>query len=213
MQLQKVVVWMQKLKIHKYNTQKHKLLVLFLAGAIALTLPGCSQQLPANNGMVTKGSETPVANNLVAPVQPQQETAPKAAEQTPIQHHIKAYYGDEQATKLVEEDVSINFKEEKDKYTTALWTLKKAPANSKLMPLGESLGFKSAVVKDKKLTLDLTVSSEGRLGAPGEALLLKAIEKTLFQFPEVDTIEILVDGKPADSLMGHMELPHLIKRQ
>ncbi len=43
-------------------------------------------------------------------------------------------------------------------------------------------------------------------------MLLEAIQKTLFQFPEVDSIDILVDGKPADSLMGHMELPHPIKR-
>jgi spore germination protein GerM len=207
MMLQKVVILM-----HKHTMQKHKILSLFLAGAITLSLSGCGQQ-PASSGMVPQGSEAPAANNLATPpVQPKQEVAPKAAEQAPIQLHIKAYYGDEQAMKLVEKEVSINFKEEKDKYTAALWTLKKAPADSKLLALGESLGFKSAEVKDKKLTLDLSVSGEGRLGAPGEALLLQAIQKTLFQFSEVNSIDILVDGKPTDSLMGHMELPHPIKR-
>lgn len=90
--------------------------------------------------------------------------------------------------------------------------VEKAPADSKLVPLADALGFKSAILKDKKLTLDITVSGEGRLGAPGEAMLLQAIQKTLFQFPEVDSIDILVDGKPVESLMGHMDLPHPMKR-
>ncbi|NHN31872.1 GerMN domain-containing protein [Paenibacillus agricola] len=185
---------------------------IFLVGAIALSLSACGQQ-PANSSMAVKAPEAPITNSMVTPpaVQPNQEVEAKPSEQG-VSHQIKAYYGDEQASKLVEQNVSINYKEEKDKYTTALWTLKKAPADSKLVPLGESLGFKSAVVKDKKLTLDITVSGEGRLGGPGEALLLQAIQKTLFQFPEVDSIDILVDGKPAETLMGHMELEHPIKR-
>jgi copper chaperone len=44
-------------------------------------------------------------------------------------------------------------------------------------------------------------------------LSLDAIQKTLFQFPEVDAIEILSGGKQTDSLMGHVELSHPIKRK
>jgi hypothetical protein len=42
---------------------------------------------------------------------------------------------------------------------------------------------------------------------------MQAIPKTLFQFQEVKTIELLVDGKKLDSLMGHVDLPHPIPRQ
>jgi spore germination protein GerM len=193
--------------------KKNTVLGLLITGAVVLVLSGCGQSQPlANSGTVSQGTVPPAANSLTTPPAVK-ETAPKAAEKAAIQSHIKAYYGDEQATKLVEKEVSINYTDEKDKYTTALWTLKKAPSDSKLVPLAESLGFKSAALKDKKLTLDLTVAGEGRLGAPGEQMLLQAIQKTLFQFPEVDTIDILVDGKSTESLMGHMELLHPMRRE
>jgi spore germination protein GerM len=189
--------------------QKHTVRGILLMGAVVLVLSGCGQK-PTNSLTPSQASEPPAANSQTTP--PPNEKGVQAAEKEPLHLNIKAYYGDDQATKLVEKEVSISYKEEKDKYTTALWTLKKAPQDSKLIPLADSLGFKSAELKDKKLTLDLTVSSEGRLGAPGEAMLLEAIQKTVFQFPEVDTLDILVDGKPSESLMGHMELPHPMKR-
>jgi spore germination protein GerM len=183
--------------------QKNTVRVIFMTGAVALALSGCGQK-PTGGG---PGSVPQASNNQTTPPA-KQGVAQAAPEKEPVHANIKAYYGDDQATKLVEKEVSINYKVEKDKYTAALWTLKKAPQDSKLVPLADSLGFKSAELKDKRLTLDLTVSGEGRLGAPGEQMLLDAIRKTLFQFPEVDSVDILVDGKAADSLMGHVELPH-----
>lgn len=190
--------------------QKYIVRSLILTGAVALVLSGCGQK-PLGNGGASQGSENPLVNSPATP-----SPAPKDNQQNekkePLKKQIKAYYGDDQATKLVEKEVTINYNEDKDKYTAALWTLKKAPENSNLIPLAEALGFKSAVLKDGKLTVDLTLSSEGRLGAPGESMLLHAIQNTLFQFPEVNSIDILVDGKAVESLMGHMDLPHPIKR-
>ncbi|MCR8635008.1 MULTISPECIES: GerMN domain-containing protein [Paenibacillus] len=188
--------------------QKHTIRGLLLIGAVALVLSGCGQK-PTSNGTKSPASEPPATGSQTTPPS---NVDPTTAEKDMIRLTIKAYYGDEQAAKLVEKEVSINYKEDKDKYTAALWTLKKAPPGSNLIPLADALGFKSAVLKDKQLTVDLTVSGEGRLGAPGEAMLLEALQKTLFQFSEVDSIDILVDGKPAESLMGHMELLHPMKR-
>lgn len=194
--------------------QSHTLRGIFIIGAVALALSGCGQK--PLGGAVSQGSEPPAAsstNSQANPPSVSKDTTPSNdKDKQAIHSTIKAYYGDEQQTQVVEKQVSISYKDDKDKYTTALWTLKKAPENSKLVPLAEALGFKSAVLKDHKLTVDVTVSGEGRLGAPGEQMLLEALKKTCFQFPEVETIDILVDGKPADSLMGHMELPHPIKR-
>ncbi|MFE5321944.1 GerMN domain-containing protein [Paenibacillus sp. NPDC056579] len=192
--------------------QKFTVRSVLLIGALALALSGCGQKPLGSNG--AQGSEPSgnTANSPQTTPPPAQKEVPQDTKKEQNQLHIKSYYGDELATKLVEKEVTINFKEDKDKYTAALWTLKKAPQNSNLVPLAEALGFKSAVLKEKKLTLDLTVSGEGRLGAPGEAMLLEAIKKTLFQFKEIDSIDILVDGKAAESLMGHMDLPHPIKR-
>ncbi|MCS7462708.1 GerMN domain-containing protein [Paenibacillus doosanensis] len=198
--------------------QQHNVRGILIASALALALSGCGQKPMA--GGPAQGAETPATGSSQTtppPLQTNNQTNSQTADQTgkakeAIHSTIKAYYGDEQQTKVVEQQVSINYQEDKDKYTAALWTLKKAPQNSSLVPLAAALGFKSAVLKDKKLTVDLTVSSEGRLGAPGELMLLDAIKKTLFQFPEVESIDILVDGKAEESLMGHMDLPHPMTR-
>ncbi|WP_282940001.1 GerMN domain-containing protein [Paenibacillus sp. RC67] len=190
--------------------KKHIVRGLILTGAVALVLSGCGQK-PLSNGGASQGSENSAVNSQATPT-PTPSEAPQNAKKEPLTKQIKAYYGDDQAEKLVEKEVTINYNEDKDKYTASLWTLKKAPENSNLIPLAQALGFKSAVLKEGKLTLDMTMSNEGRLGAPGESMLLQAIQKTLFQFPEVESIDILVDGKAVDSLMGHMDLPHPIKR-
>lgn len=196
--------------------QKMTLRGIVMIGAVALALSGCGQKQPLS-GPSAQGSASsppPADSSQKAPTSAAKDAAASETNHPNdgIHSEIKAYYGDEQQTKLVEQQVAINYKEEKDKYTTALWTLKKAPANSGLVPLAAALGFKSAVLKDKTLTVNVTLSAEGRLGAPGEQMLLEALKKTLFQFPEVGAIDILVDGKPEESLMGHMELPHPIKR-
>jgi spore germination protein GerM len=192
------------------SMQKHMIRGVLITGAVALALSGCGQK-PTNNGTASQGSVQPPSNSQTTP-DPKTKPVQSSAVKEPVHLNIKAYYGDEKAMKLTEKEVSINYQEEKDKYTTALWTLKKAPQNSNLIPLADALGFKSAELKGKILLVNLTVTGEGRLGAPGELMLLDAIKKTLFQFPEVDAIDILVDGKPADSLMGHVELPHPIKK-
>ncbi|TDG00173.1 GerMN domain-containing protein [Paenibacillus piri] len=186
---------------------KHTIRSLIIIGVVALALSGCGQK-PTDSGPASQGSTPPANGGQTAP--PDQKPP---AEKEAVSLPIKAYFGDEQATKLVEKEVTISYKDEKDKYMAALQALKNVPQDGKLVPLAGALGFKSAELKDKKLNVDLTVSGEGRLGAPGEKMLLDAIRQTLFQFKEVDAIDILVDGKPAESLMGHMDLPHPIKRE
>jgi hypothetical protein len=34
----------------------------------------------------------------------------------------------------------------------------------------------------------------------------------MFQFPEVNTLDILLNGEKVESLMGHMDLPHPFKK-
>lgn len=188
----------------------HKIAVrgLFLTGVVALALSGCGMKPTTSSPEKTATGSTVTP----APTEVNKGTEP-AAPKSDITAKVKAYYSDDQGNNLVEKEVSINYKEEKDKYTTALWTLKKAPVGTNLVPLADSLGFKSAVLQDKKLTLDVTVSDTGRLGSGGEMLLIEAIKKTLFQFQEVDQIEILVNGKQVESLMGHVDLPHPIRRK
>ena len=183
---------------------------LLLTGAVVLALSGCGQK-PLANGGTTQGSDNPPVNNQATPAPTPQPTQ-QPAKKEPITSKIKVYYGDDQATKLVEKEVTISYNEDKDKYKAALEALKKAPENGNVVPLAKALGYKSVVFKDGALTVDVSLSDEGRLGSGGESMLLQAIRQTVFQFPEVNSIDILVDGQAAESLMGHMDLPHPIKR-
>lgn len=128
-----------------------------------------------------------------------------------IKSTVKAYFGDEDGQKLVEQDVSVTYKQEQDKYAAALKALSAQPAG-KAVALCQGIDVKSAVLAGNSLTVDLHMSQDAQLGASGEELVLQAIQKTLFQFKEIDSIELLVDGKKPDSLMGHLELPHPLKR-
>lgn len=124
---------------------------------------------------------------------------------------VKTYYGNAQGDQLVETTSQISYKNDSDKYLAALNALKTSP-DPKLVALAQGFTFRSAVLKNGQLTVDLTIDQDGQWGAPAEELTLQALKKTMFQFNEVDRIDILVDGKQAESLMGHLDLPHPITR-
>jgi len=124
---------------------------------------------------------------------------------------VKAYYADESLDKLNEREISIRFASDDEKYRAALTALATAP-DARLKPLAAGLDIRSVKSENGNVVIDLSVKDEGRLGSPGEMLLIEAIRKTMFQFPEVKTFDLLVDGKPAESLMGHVDLQHPFKR-
>lgn len=169
---------------------KRILLGLLLAAAVS----GCA------NGKQTADLPSPGQTGSA------QNEAPAAK-----QMKIKAYYGDESLSKLNEREVAITYTTDAEKYEAALNALKTAPEG--LTPLCKGIVFRSVDFSGGDLVVDLTISDEGRLGAPGEQMLLEAIRQSLFQFAEVKSIDLLVDGKKAESLMGHVSLPHPMKRQ
>lgn len=50
------------------------------------------------------------------------------------------------------------------------------------------------------------------VGSRGEVLVLAAIANTLIKFPGVEKVRILVEGRPVDSLAGHVDLSEPIGR-
>lgn len=174
-----------------------------------LLLSGCSQSKTPMQGP----SEAPSKSGQSAekgPTSPSQSQDPNQDTQNK-ELKIKAYYSDEQMEKLVEKEVTIRFKQESDKYKEALKTLT-VSTDAKIFPLFKGFTFKTVELKNGQLTIDLSMKPESRLGSGGEAMLLDALQRTLFQFNEIQTIEVLVDGAKVESLMGHMELTHPIKR-
>lgn len=173
-----------------------------VAACVAVTAVGCGQAKQPNNNAAqpsaaTQPSLSPTPTPSAAPVM--QETS------------IQSYYSDESASNLETRTVTIRYEKEQDKYAEAFKALQTAP-DKQAIPLLEGLTLKSASVKDGELVLDVSLKPDGRLGSGGEAMLLQALQKTMFQFQELKSIDVLLDGKQVESLMGHMDLPHPMRR-
>ncbi|TMV51196.1 GerMN domain-containing protein [Paenibacillus mesophilus] len=167
---------------------------LLLGLTLTLAMTGCANAKtktdPAASGSGTgTKTETPAAKQL----------------------KVKTYYADDNLDKLIEREANVTYATDADKYKAALDALKTAPEAS-LSSLSKGITYRSVTNQSGNLTVDISIADNGRLGAPGEDLLVQSIRKSLFQFSEVQTIEVLLDGKKIESLMGHVSLPHPMKR-
>jgi hypothetical protein len=171
--------------------------LLLLGAAIAVATSGCGakQKSPQDNA----NSDT-----SVTPSAGQSEQAPSSDE---TKQSIHIYYSDKDLTKLVELDREIQYNSPDKMISAALQALQ-TDGSTDALSLWSKVQFKSAVVKDGAVTIDLHIPEEARLGAPGEMLALQALKQTLFQFDEVKSIDMLVDGEAVETLMGHEDLPH-----
>lgn len=148
----------------------------------------------------------------------QKSADPKPGDQPQVEQpaeqtlKIQSFYTDDQILNLVPQDKEIKFTDVKDKYLAALKTLQHAD-DEKLIALWDQSEFLSATLSDDgALTVDVKIPENAHLGASGEDLALQAVLKTSFQFDEVKTVDILVEGQSVDTLMGHVELEHPFSR-
>ncbi|ALS27830.1 GerMN domain-containing protein [Paenibacillus cisolokensis] len=131
--------------------------------------------------------------------------------QTVSEAKITLFFTDDEMSDIVEQQTVIRYTDDEDKLKQALEALRTG-AKEGAVSLWEKAEFKSVKAEGGAVTLDIHLPDEARFGAPGEALALESLKRTLFQFEEVESIEVLVDGEAVDSLMGHEELPHPIVR-
>jgi hypothetical protein len=178
----------------------------FLAGCGAKDRPAAQQPQIAPAVANASSPQTTADSASTAPAQATSQSKPQ-----PKSASIQTFYGDENGTSLVAKTTTITYAADGDKYIAALRALQKS-TDSKAIPLFDGFTFNKATLDKGKLKLDLKLSDDGKLGSPGEELVVAALQKTLFQFPEVDEIYVTVDGKQVESLMGHMDLPYPIKR-
>lgn len=65
----------------------------------------------------------------------------------------------------------------------------------------------SLTIKEKICTVDFSEElRQVNIGSGGEAALVSAIVYTLAQFPAVDKVSILIGGKPAETVAGHVDI-------
>lgn len=121
---------------------------------------------------------------------------------------INVFFTDPEELELHESTATVTYVAEKDKYKSAFEALQQSTDDT-LVPLwSKEIELKSVQFKDGALTLDIHMPDTARLGAGGEVFAIDALKKTFFQFDEVKTLDLLVDGQQSESLMGHVDLEH-----
>lgn len=152
----------------------------------------------------TAPTSTPPTKPAENAVNPATTTGQPANQPQKSKQAVKVYYSDAQLSSLVEEEREIEYGSENEKFEQVI-TLLGRSAQTGHEALWANFTYHSIVLKDGTLTIDAAGDNQFNLGSSGEAFAIDALTKSFFQFPEVKQIVILVDGKPVDSLMGHMD--------
>lgn len=178
---------------------------------LACTLAGCGAQekpleKPGNAIKEPAGATEPATSPL-----PAESSAPK---QTAVINERDAviYLTDAELLETVEHSVKLTYDTEKDLVKAAITALQQ-DAGENALSLWKPIEINSVEFADGQVTLDIHLPDEARLGAPGELLVIETLQKTLFQFDFVLAIDVLLDGEAVESLMGHVDLEHPIKKE
>lgn len=158
-----------------------------------------------------------VQTTQTTPKTTENSSAATTTDQTPVAQlektkaTIKVYYSNSDATKLEEEQQEISYQDDQEKYEQVMALLGKSSQKGH-EPLWSDFHYHSIKFKDGQLTIDSSGKNQYNLGSTGELYALEALTKSYFQFPEINEIVILVDGKRTDSLMGHMDISEPLTR-
>ncbi|MFC5652085.1 GerMN domain-containing protein [Paenibacillus solisilvae] len=178
-------------------------ILMLSAIAVVLLLSACGAKTEdptqgsnaAQEPSVNQGQDTP------QPVEP-------AKDKATVNVYVAA---DDDLSSLKEQQSEIEFASSDEKIEQTFKALQKDGAGGE-MSLWKNVELLHVKVEGKAVTIDVHLPDEARLGAPGEELAMESIQKTMFQFDDVDSLDILVDGEQVESLMGHDELEHPFKK-
>ncbi|MBO2943117.1 GerMN domain-containing protein [Paenibacillus sp. F411] len=125
---------------------------------------------------------------------------------------VVLYYTDPELMGVVEAPGEIMYNGAEDKYAKAFNALQQSD-DEEFVPLwNEAITLNQVEFDAGALVLDITKPAEANLGAGGEMYALEAMKNMFFQFEEVQSIQLLIDGEQVESLMGHVVLEHPMKR-
>lgn len=181
------------------------ILVLALTLLCAMVLAGCDEQKQGEAGSKTVVSSSSGSSSSSS-------SSSQSGSKAQLVN-IKVYYPDENATGLVAVEKSI--KDTDNKYQAAV---------EALMAGTEKKGLANVFPKKAKL-LQVTVSGKVAKvdfsrelqknfvgGSTGEEMLVGSVVNTLTEFPEIQKVQIMVDGQEVETLSGHMDLSQPLPR-
>lgn len=181
------------------------ILVLALTLLCAMVLAGCDEQKQGEAGSKTVISSS---SSYSSSSSSSSQSGSKAQ-----LVNIKVYYPDENATGLVAVEKSI--KDTDNKYQAAVEALmagteKKGLAN--VFPKKAKLLQVTVSGKVAKVNFSRELQKNFVGGSTGEEMLVGSVVNTLTEFPEIQKVQILVDGQEVETLSGHMDLSQPLPR-
>ncbi len=186
------------------NIMKSMLALVMLC--TLLFVSGCEKDNASKDGAAPASEKATVTEKKDAE---KKDSAAKAAEKI----NIKVYYPDDNGMKLIAETRTIETKG--DKYKAAVESLLSgAKAKGAITIIPKKAKIKSVEVKNGIATADFNddLIKNFTGGSTGEEMLVGSIVNTLTEFPEVKSVQILLDGKKIDSLGGHLDTSAPLKR-
>jgi len=138
------------------------------------------------------------------------EIAPEEIQKEPAveikEAEVTLYFSDENAQFLVPESRRIPLTDYPAKL--AVEELIKGPENSRLYPtVPQATKVNGLYVSDRIAYIDLSseVIQNHPGGSTGELLTIYSIVMTLTSFPDIDKVQLLVDGNSGETLVGHVD--------
>lgn len=169
-----------------------------------------SQSVANDSGNEAASTPQPTADNKVTEVQP--TNTPVTEDKVKESQNIEVYFTDAQFTDLTPSKTSISFSDAAEKYSEVFKALQNHE-NKDALSLWGKIELKSLKFADGQIVLDIHKPEDAQLGSGGESMAIDSLTKTYFQFAEVKSIEVLVDGEKVESLMGHVDLLHPMTRE
>ena len=181
------------------------ILVLALTLLCAMVLAGCDEQKQGEAG------SKPVVSSSSGSSSSSSSSSQSGSKAQLV--NIKVYYPDENATGLVAVEKSI--KDTDNKYQAAVEALmagtdKKGLAN--VFPKKAKLLQVTVSGKVAKVDFSRELQKNFVGGSTGEEMLVGSVVNTLTEFPEIQKVQILVDGQEVETLSGHMDLSQPLPR-
>ncbi|MEK6531130.1 MAG: GerMN domain-containing protein [Deltaproteobacteria bacterium] len=133
-----------------------------------------------------------------------------SAPQKTTQMDILVFFGDEEGMDLKAEKRSIKKSSIEGEIKEAVNSLISGPANKTLTPtMPQGATLKGVSVKDSTLYADFSMELQEahQGGSTGEMLTVYSIVETIaFNFPSIKGVQILIEGKTAETLAGHIDI-------
>jgi spore germination protein GerM len=176
---------------------KRRSLYWMLGCLLALILlVGCAPEFGGSNPIVKNGPGA-----VQKPVEPVKPIPP--VESTPV----KVYYGTHNARYLIAEVHLL--KPGPQLMQQAMEALAAGPRSKDLVAvIPRATKVNSVVVRDRTAFVDFSseLVKRGFGGSATEILAVAAIVNTLTEFPDVERVQILVEGKKVSTLFGHVDV-------